>query len=153
MEKRLYRNAKGKMIGGVCSGLADYFAIDPVLIRLVFVILVLHSGIGVLAYIILWIVVPQHPEQPAVAASPAEIGIEEQAGVANATPVGKDRRDAGRGSFVGGIVLIVLGTLFLLDNFIPRFGFDDFWPLVLIAVGAGMLWNTFPRNSNDEVTS
>ena len=52
-------------------------------------------------------------------------------------------------------MLIVIGTLFLLDNFIPYFGFDDFWPLLLIAIGAGMLWNSWPRfrNSAEEVES
>ena len=162
MEKRLYRNAKGKMIGGVCSGLADYFSIDPVLIRLVFVILVLHSGIGVLAYIILWIVVPQRVETLNAGTSAGAIEVEQTddggydpTGSAF-TPAGsKEKKDARRGTFIGGIVLIVLGALFLLDNFIPHFGFDDFWPLVLIAIGAGMLWNTAPRsrNSSDEVAS
>jgi phage shock protein C len=161
MEKRLYRNANGKMIGGVCSGLADYFSIDPVLIRLVFVILVLHSGIGVLAYIILWIVVPRRAETLSAGTSAGAVEFEQSdesydpTDGASASTAPKTKSDSRRGTFIGGIVLIVLGALFLLDNFIPHFGFDDFWPLVLIAIGAGMLWNTAPRsrNSSDEVTS
>ncbi|MDT8324588.1 MAG: PspC domain-containing protein [Bacteroidota bacterium] len=154
MEKRLYRNTHNKMVGGVCSGLADYFNIDPVLVRLLFVILTLHQGLGVLAYIILWIVVPARFE-PAAAA--------EGAGAATAVPdemmPGRDtastpQATAGKGSLYGGIVLIVIGMLFLLDNFIPGFGFEDFWPLLLIAVGGGMLWNSWPqRNEDEEVLS
>lgn len=55
--KRLYRDTNDRMIGGVCSGLAAYFNIDTVWIRLIFVIAIL-SGVSALAYIILWIIIP-----------------------------------------------------------------------------------------------
>lgn len=55
--KRLYRNENDKVLGGVCSGLANYFNIDVVVVRIIFVIL-LFSGIGFLTYIIMWIAVP-----------------------------------------------------------------------------------------------
>lgn len=55
--KRLYRDENHKMIGGVCSGIANYFGIDIVIARVIFLVL-LFSGVGLLAYIILWIVVP-----------------------------------------------------------------------------------------------
>lgn len=55
--KRLYRNENDKVLGGVCSGLANYFNIDVVVARIIFVIL-LFSGIGFLTYIIMWIAVP-----------------------------------------------------------------------------------------------
>jgi phage shock protein C len=63
MEKRLYRSKKDRMIAGVCGGLAEYFKVDPVLIRIIALILLLTAGGGLLAYIILWIVVPENPEQ------------------------------------------------------------------------------------------
>jgi phage shock protein C len=56
--RRLFRNPNDKMIGGVCSGVANYFDIDPVIVRLVFAILFLTAGIGLLAYILAWIIVP-----------------------------------------------------------------------------------------------
>ena len=60
VKKRLYRNTKNKAIAGVCSGIADYFEVDPVLIRLMWVFLTLISiGAGILAYIIAWIVIPK----------------------------------------------------------------------------------------------
>ncbi len=55
--KRLYRNENDKVIGGVCSGLANYFAIDVVIIRIIFLVL-FFSGFGLIAYIILWVAVP-----------------------------------------------------------------------------------------------
>jgi len=56
--RRIYRDPDDRMIGGVCGGLAAYTHIDPVIMRLIFVVL-LFMGVGLLAYIILWIVVPE----------------------------------------------------------------------------------------------
>ncbi len=56
--KRLYRDTDDAIIAGVASGLARYFSIDPVIIRLIFVVLIFVNGIGILAYAILWLVVP-----------------------------------------------------------------------------------------------
>jgi phage shock protein PspC (stress-responsive transcriptional regulator) len=58
MEKRLYRSETDRMIAGVCAGFAEYFNIDPAVVRIVFLLFVLWGGGGVLAYIICWIVVP-----------------------------------------------------------------------------------------------
>src|SRR3712207_1294419 len=55
---RLYRSRSEKMIAGVAGGLGEYFDVDPVLIRLLFVVTAFISGAGILAYIVLWIVVP-----------------------------------------------------------------------------------------------
>lgn len=62
---RLYRSRSEKMIAGVCGGLGEYFDVDPVLIRLLFVVTALISGVGLLAYIILWIVVPMQGNEDA----------------------------------------------------------------------------------------
>lgn len=66
--KRLYRiTSQDRMLGGVCAGLAKYFEIDPTIMRLVFVIIVLFGGSGILLYIILWILMPPEPQgQPVV---------------------------------------------------------------------------------------
>ena len=58
MEKRLYRSETDKMIGGVCGGLAEYFGIDSTVVRLVFALIVIYGGTGLILYIILWIVMP-----------------------------------------------------------------------------------------------
>jgi len=59
--KRLYRSRSDKKIAGVCGGMADYFGVDPVIPRLVWVLLALGAGAGVLAYLICWIVIPMEP--------------------------------------------------------------------------------------------
>jgi phage shock protein PspC (stress-responsive transcriptional regulator) len=67
---RLYRSRSDRMVGGVCGGLGHYFNLDPVWIRLAFVLLAL-GGAGVLAYLILWVVIPERPltePEPAITA-------------------------------------------------------------------------------------
>jgi phage shock protein C len=61
LTKKLHRSKKERMIAGVCGGLAEYFNADPTLIRLLWVVLTLFSGVapGVIAYIIAWIIVPE----------------------------------------------------------------------------------------------
>ncbi|HSW70450.1 MAG TPA: PspC domain-containing protein [Gammaproteobacteria bacterium] len=60
MQKKLYRSKSDRMIAGVCGGLAEYFNIDPVIVRIIAFILLLPGGLpGLLPYIVLWIVVPE----------------------------------------------------------------------------------------------
>lgn len=63
MEKRLYKSSVDKKIDGVCAGIAEYFGIDPTLIRLAVVAFTLLGGSGVLFYIIAAIVIPRNPNQ------------------------------------------------------------------------------------------
>jgi phage shock protein C len=58
--KRLYRAAeRDSMVGGVCAGVAEYFEVDPTLVRLGWVLMVFGWGFGVLAYLVAWIVIPR----------------------------------------------------------------------------------------------
>jgi phage shock protein C len=61
--KRLYRSTKDKILGGVCGGIAEYYNMDPTIVRLLWVIFSLIYGVGILAYIIAWIIVPQAPKR------------------------------------------------------------------------------------------
>ncbi len=60
--RRLYRSGKDRILGGVCGGIAEYLDVDPVIIRLIWVISVFAWGAGILAYIIAWIIIPRNPE-------------------------------------------------------------------------------------------
>jgi len=60
--KRLYRSKTDKVLGGVCGGVAEYLDVDPVVVRLIWAIVTLISmGMGLLAYIIAWIIIPEEP--------------------------------------------------------------------------------------------
>ncbi len=60
MRNRLYRSKRNRMIAGVCGGIGEYFNVDPTFIRLLWVLFTFAYGSGVLAYIIAWIIIPDH---------------------------------------------------------------------------------------------
>lgn len=62
MEKKLYRIKEGKKLAGVCGGLAKFFNIDPTIIRLLWALVVLFAGFGLLAYIVCAFVIPEEPD-------------------------------------------------------------------------------------------
>jgi phage shock protein PspC (stress-responsive transcriptional regulator) len=59
--KRLMRSSRDKKLGGVCAGLADYFDLDPTIVRVVWLLAIFLGGTGILAYLVLWIVLPLAP--------------------------------------------------------------------------------------------
>lgn len=66
MEKRLQRSRTEKMVGGVCGGLAEYFKVDPTIVRILWVLISLLGGAGILLYVILWVIMPLQPPGPLV---------------------------------------------------------------------------------------
>jgi phage shock protein PspC (stress-responsive transcriptional regulator) len=63
--ERLYLSETDKKVGGVCGGIGEYFDKDPTLIRILYILLILFSfGIGVLAYLLMWLIIPKKPEMP-----------------------------------------------------------------------------------------
>jgi phage shock protein PspC (stress-responsive transcriptional regulator) len=64
--KRLYRKPEGRIVAGVCTGLADYLGIDVTIIRLAFAILTIFGGAGALIYVIAWAVVPEEGEKASI---------------------------------------------------------------------------------------
>lgn len=146
MERRLYRSKNVKMLGGVAGGIAEYFDIDPVLIRIAFIVLIFQHGIGVLAYIILWIIVPKSPVEVAVSGAGAT-AVSPPAAVASPEEIEARKT---RRAMIAGYGCIAFGALFLADNLLPGFDVWDLWPLILIGIGAGILWrstNTAPTNT------
>lgn len=130
---RLYRSTTDKVIGGVCGGLGDYLNIDPVVVRILFVLLAVFGGSGVLVYIILWIVIPERKyyfgtAEETIGDTKVEVEVE-----AEVNPAYSDRRR--NSSLIAGVLLIAFGLLFLMDRLIPMYNLWDFWPLLLVAAG------------------
>jgi phage shock protein C len=156
MYKKLYRSVTDKMLGGVCGGLAEYFAVDPVIVRLIFVLAVIFGGSGILAYIILWIVIPQKPyiitpfntNPPSSDAGTQGDEKKSENPDSNMNYVNVNRSQSNR-SIYAGAFLILLGGIFLLDNFVPHFHFGDFWPLILIGLGFAIILNARNNNVNE----
>ena len=147
MKSRLERSNTNRVIGGVCGGIAEYLAVDPTLVRVVFVVTAfVTAGLGVLAYIVLLVLMPQ-PGQPAPftkASPPADTTAPMDAGAtttmpAAVTPVDPavHQAEAERRRMAFGYLLIAVGVAFLLSNAgVFRFVQWQFlWPLVLIGIG------------------
>ena len=64
MEKRLYKIGQGKIIDGVCGGIANYFDVDPTLVRLAWVLFTALGGSGIAAYVVCALIIPREPEIP-----------------------------------------------------------------------------------------
>ncbi len=141
MTKRLYRSRKDSIIAGVAGGIGEYLDIDPVLIRIAFVVGTFAGGIGILIYIIAWIIIPEAPYISPPESNPT-LPADQPVGstVASTPPTPEPPASPSRGSVVGGLVLVFLGGLFLADNFFPGFDIFDYWPLILVAIGAGILY-------------
>ncbi|MHB8580710.1 MAG: PspC domain-containing protein [Ignavibacteriaceae bacterium] len=137
MKKKLYRSRNDKMIGGVAGGLGDYFDIDVTLIRIIFIVALVVGGSGILAYIILWIVVPEEPYPDNASATSNSQENSTESKDEGSTRMHKEREP--RRNNLGGVILIVLGFIFLGRNFIPWFHFGDFWPIILIVIGISLL--------------
>jgi phage shock protein C len=61
--KRLYRSQTDRWLLGVCGGIAEYFNLDPLIIRILFIVFALVFGGGILLYLILWLIIPMRPPE------------------------------------------------------------------------------------------
>ena len=123
MEKKLQRDTRNKVIGGVCAGLANYFGMDASLLRLLLALMILFAGSGFWLHIILWVVMPAGDPQMTM-----ENGDAIMSDIIEPTKVNK-------GSLVIGLILIGLGALGLLHRFVPSFSWQMLWPVFLIVLG------------------
>jgi phage shock protein C len=115
----LRRSRTDRVLFGVCGGLSRYLGIDPVLVRIAFVLLAVFGGSGVLLYLIALIAIPtEESGEAAESAAPAGSGV----AVTNGAGV------------VLGAVLVAVGALLLAGRVVPAFG-ELFAPLVLLAMG------------------
>jgi len=150
MEKRLYRSRSDRMLWGVCGGLAKYFDMDPTIVRIIAVLLIFANGLGILAYIIMAIVVPLESSKVTTPKEAIKENVEEIKETAGelgreirSTLVGEEGESEEvakvrhRRRNVLGIILIVVGILFLLGSFNLFWWFDwgNLWPLILVAIG------------------
>ena len=131
--RRLERNPMNKVIGGVCSGLAEFFGLDIALVRIAFVIAFLFASFGFWLYIILWIVLPERSQQPTT---------NSQQPIANSQQSESKVKSIFAGAFV-----ILIGLLFLVNNFIPINWMWKLWPLILVAIGVVMIVTASKRRS------
>ncbi len=155
MARRLMRNSEGAVLAGVAAGFADYFAVDPTLIRLGFVLLAVFGGSGLVLYVVSWVLMPRAGEGTGAAAdeaSPAERMARDAVARGEKVVEGLRRSSEGpsRGRLVAGVILVGVGLVFLLERFWPFrwWWIADLWPAVLILVGLAMILNARRRGAD-----
>lgn len=143
----LYRSRKDKVFGGVAGGIARSLNADPAIVRLIFALLVILGGGGLLLYLILWIAIPEEPfefyQEPSPSGEPtmdAETGTES---TPYAQPVYPPKRN--NGALIAGLILIGVGAIFLLDRVLPNIHIHlrDFWPVVIVIAGLALIFSSF----------
>ena len=146
MEKKLYRNTSDQAIAGVAAGLARYFEIDVTWIRIFFILATIFGASGLLIYIILWIAIPEQPFGQWNMPGQTDYKVKDTTANFFETDYkaakSKRKRESG---FISGVILIALGSFFLLDQFelVPDWvSFGKLWPLALIIPGLVMLANS-----------
>ena len=155
MDDRLYRSRDDRMIAGVAGGVAEHLDADPSIIRIVWAVLIfLTGGLALLVYIVMAIVVPERPAgmdpvatgEPRVAApdEPVPAGgwrapdgstVPMASSTTRRSRRRRDPADRARAGLIGGLILVGLGGIFLVREFIPAFDFDLWWPSLLIGLG------------------
>ena len=158
MKNTLYRSESERMLGGVCGGLSDYLSLDVTLVRLFFAILFFGSGIGLLAYLALWIIMPS--ESIAQAGTSFEKNLKDSGEnfSERIQTVGEDFGNAVRNpnpqsGVIIGIALIVLGGILFVENlgvyWLRWVSFDVLWPVLLIIGGIVILQRRTQGVSNE----
>ena len=135
--KRLERDLQNRVLGGVCSGLGNYFEMDPTFWRVLFFLLVLLPFVkfpSFLVYIILWIVMPaKQPGSNESIVQDAEIADE------GGTP------QKNKGNMMAGLILIGIGAIGLMARYIPQISWRIAWPIILIVIGIFLI---IPKSKN-----
>ncbi|MDP3794849.1 MAG: PspC domain-containing protein [bacterium] len=129
--RKLYRSDRNRVLAGVCGGLGEYFAVDPVLIRVVFALSAFMGGAGVLLYIVLALFIPLGPEN---GARPQGNQGETPDSASGPDAAGGHRRS---GRMFLALVLIGIGAIAFAHQFYPIawFRWHAIWPLALIVLG------------------
>ena len=149
MNRRLYRSRSDTIVGGVAAGLADYLNADPALFRIAWAILVvITGGAALVAYVVAWIVVPEEPDAPVAAAEPTidPVTGEVVAPAPASAPIAPARSGMSAGVVIG-LGLVLIGVWFLVREFLPPIDWSLVWPLILVGIGAIVLFSSMRRRA------
>lgn len=136
MKPRLVRSEEERMIAGVCGGLAEYLGIDPVLVRLAFLLLIPAGGVGVPLYFILMVIMPSESDADLSQSEVIEKNLE---GLGDTISSSVERgRQHPNGPVIAAGLLIFMGVYFLFEN-LGWISGSIFWPLALILLGIFLL--------------
>ncbi|MCX6730619.1 MAG: PspC domain-containing protein [Candidatus Roizmanbacteria bacterium] len=143
-EKRLLRDSTSKILAGVASGIARYFDVDPNIIRLLFIVLAVCGGSGVLIYILLWLLLPSDTSKTVDGRDMFKENVQQMKEAVQefakevkreAHQEVSDKKEKSQQSL--GVILVIVGLIFLLTNLglLDFFIIKKLWPVLLIFLG------------------
>ena len=142
MHKKLYRSSIDNIIGGVCGGLGEYFAVDSNIIRIIFVLFGIF-GAGFVAYLVLWIILPIREGNNEQDNSKKEDSKKE-----NVNAMEKDENNVygfkennSRNTSFLAFAFIFFGFILLINNLFLSISMHKLWPLIIIVIGFSMIIN------------
>jgi len=138
--KRLYRSAGNRVLAGVCGGLGEYFNLDPTVVRVLFAFFAFAGGVGIVAYVALWIIIPDAGKSPANLGQQTEAAVQEMKSEAENVLSGNQSSPGSAALFIGSI-LVLVGIFALGNQVLPWriFRWEMFWPFALVAVGVAIM--------------
>ena len=142
MNRRLYRCRHDRRLAGVASGVAEYFDLDPTLVRILWFLSIFVGGLGILLYVGLALIVPQEP-------------ISDEEAAAESALLASGHRHAshggGRGTTLVGLGLILLGGLALVDALVPAWesSWRYLWPLFIVGIGGLLVFSAIRREPSE----
>lgn len=140
MSRRLYRSRTDALWTGVAGGIAEWLGWDPALVRVAWVILTfVTAGFALLVYVVMWVVVPEAPEDAATSEAPGGEGATSAAPGQTAADRPGSSAAADRGPLWLGLILVAAGVFFLVQELLPEIDWGRLWPVVLVVVGAVLL--------------
>ncbi|NLD44757.1 MAG: PspC domain-containing protein [Chloroflexi bacterium] len=161
MKRTLHRAEKGRIIAGVCQGLGEYLGVDPLIVRIAFVLMASLNGAGLPLYLLAWLFIPKEEvayatQEEMVRRNAEEIGqrARELGMQARSTLGGRSTMDPWdtaerphNGLLIGGIVLVSVGALMLMNRLgaLGWFNLARMLPVALIATGALLLLNNLRK--------
>jgi len=150
--KGLYRSRTNTVIGGVAGGIAENLRTDPTLIRIIFILVALFGGGGLLVYIILWIALPLESVQYFTDqnTNPENDGTNQDFQTKNYPDENNIQHNKNQGNLIAGLIMISIGVIFLIDRFVPRIDFGDLWPLVLVVAGFALIRASYVKKLKDK---
>ncbi len=146
MGRKITRSTRDKAIAGVCGGLAEYFNLDPTIVRLGFVIVAFFGGTGIIAYIIGAIVIPEDGEYTPLSdfykdsTFEREYDKDKDFSEIMGDKIKEDQTDPGRNKTFIGICLILLGGMLFIREFFSWIDSKVFFPMILIVIGGFIIF-------------
>lgn len=135
----LYRSETNRVIAGVAGGLGEYFNVDPTIIRILFILMTVFGGSGLIIYLVLWLIIPSKSgtlkdSKHVIKSNLEDMKLTTQSFAHNISKPSKEGKDNSR--FWWALFIIIAGFFFLLNNYgLLEVDLEKLWPLALIIFG------------------